>query len=150
MECLEKSFHSRKEFELHVRMIRHFLTTHGCRGGDLLFVGINEAVNNALFHGNRRDPSKKVFLRISQKEKELRISIQDQGHQLDRDMFLQHRSGEDANPLSERGRGFMIMEGCCDELSFPEPGTICMIVKLHEAPPGESKPPGKNRHEEEV
>jgi serine/threonine-protein kinase RsbW len=150
MECLEKSFRSRKEFEMHVRMIRHFLATHGCRGSDLLFVGINEAVNNALFHGNKKDPSKQVTLRISQTKEELRISVQDEGYQLDQKMFSLHRSREDADPLLEGGRGFMIMEGCCDRLAFPEPGTICMIVKLHENRLGESEPPGKNRHEEEV
>ncbi len=150
MECLEKSFRSRKEFEMHVRVIRHFLTARGCRGSDLLFVGINEAVNNALFHGNRKDPSKNVLLRISQKGEELQISVQDEGYRLDREIFFRHRSREDADPLSEHGRGFMIIEGCCDEVTFPEPGTICMIVKLHENRLGESEPPGKNRHEEEV
>ncbi len=134
MESLEKNFHSRKEFELHVRMIRHFLTTQGCHSCDLLFVAINEAVNNALFHGNQSDSSKTVFLRILRHGRELRVFIQDEGNRLDRDMFLRHWSREDADPLSEHGRGFMIMEGCCDRLSFPEPGTICMTVILKEGP----------------
>jgi len=75
MKSLEKVFRTRKEFEMHIRVIRHFLAAHVSRRGDLLFVAINEAVNNALFHGNRNDPSKKVLLHLSQKGEELQISV---------------------------------------------------------------------------
>jgi|GEM_PF-1453972 len=132
MERLEKAFRSRQEFEAQIRMIRHFLSLQKCGREELLFVAINEAVNNALFHGNRNDPSKYVRLKMSRQGACLFIFVQDEGKRLDEELFLQQTGTRKKNLLAENGRGFMIIKGCCDSLSFPEPGTMCMMAMLEE------------------
>ena len=130
MERLEKTFHSRKGFEMQVRAIRHFLARHNCKRRDLLFIAINEAVNNALFHGNGNDPSKSVRLRICKNNSKLHIFVEDEGKHLSKKIFLAHLTKSEENPLDEHGRGFLIITKCCERLSFPEPGTLCMTVAL--------------------
>lgn len=49
------------------------------QAASLFFMSINEAVNNALFHGNNQDENKKVTLTWMNFAEEIRIVICDEG-----------------------------------------------------------------------
>ena len=80
---------------------------------DLLFVAVNEAVNNAILHGNQSDCSKKVQLMIQRLPEEIRIIVQDEGL----GMPANAESLRD-NPLGDHGRGMQIIRSCVDNCWF--------------------------------
>ncbi len=128
MRCFKKEFSSREDFKKNIRGIRHFLYECCCPREGIVFVAINEAVNNALFHGNKGDASQKVFFSMMCDEKKLVITVKDQGGRLGRKVFMRHLDTID--PMESHGRGLMIIDRCCQRLLFPEPGMLQMNIDL--------------------
>lgn len=90
-----------------------------------MFVAINEAVNNAIFHGNGSDSSKKVCLAITSLPGKIKVSIRDEGQ----GFKLVSRSSTVDN-LREHGRGLEIIGFCVDDYYFNEqPSEIVLIKK---------------------
>ncbi len=102
--------------------------------GDLIIAG-TEAVNNAIYHGNRlqRELPVRVLARLKQLDdvSELSLSISDRGH----DRFAEeHPAGESDLPeslLAESGRGMLIIRHLMDEVqvNHDESGTHVLLVK---------------------
>ena len=80
-------------------------------------LALREALNNAVLHGNRLDPSKlvRVYCRCDL-GKELSVVIKDQGSGFDPNA-IPDPSGV-ANLLAEHGRGIQLMRSQMDEVSF--------------------------------
>lgn len=69
-------------------------------------LAISEALTNAVIHGNRRDPAKKVFVTVTVNEKLLSADIIDEGQGgLDR-----IRQRKPSTPKDEGGRGIDLIE----------------------------------------
>lgn len=78
-------------------------------GAIRLFIAINEGVNNAIFHGNKEDASKKVYLTIEEMPNEIKVVIRDEGQ------GFESQDNEDITDLwGEHGRGLELIKHCVD------------------------------------
>lgn len=75
-----------------------------------IYLVIDEALTNAMEHGNNWDPGKLVNIRVTHKNDSLMISIEDEGTGFDTEHY-QH-SGK--NNLNLRGRGIRIIKHFCN------------------------------------
>lgn len=91
-----------------------------------ILLALNEAVTNAIVHGNKQDESKKVFIEAVQEDNTLKISITDEGEGFD-PLSLPDPL-KDENLLKEGGRGIYLMEQFADEVIYSKDGTKIMIV----------------------
>jgi serine/threonine-protein kinase RsbW len=96
---------------------------------DSLAIAVTEIANNAIVHGNKRDPGKKVFVNIAVTGGEIRMTVRDQGVGFDPDKLSNPLDPE--NLLRESGRGVFIVRSLMDELSydFTKGGTEVTIIK---------------------
>ena len=80
-----------------------------------------ELINNAILHGNKGDPEKRVKIRLAVKNETVRIDIIDQGDGFDPTSVPDPLAKE--NLLKEVGRGIFIVKSLVDSLEFDqEPG----------------------------
>jgi serine/threonine-protein kinase RsbW len=75
-----------------------------------------EACSNAIEHGNRFSPSKRVVVTLNFNGEAFSASVKDEGPGFDFSAALREDTPPD--PMSERGRGLMIMKAFTDGLSF--------------------------------
>lgn len=101
------------------------LKIHEDNYGNIL-IALTEAVNNAIHHGNKLDPSKKTSIRCDQDEKHLRFRVEDQGAGFDFDNLPDPTDPE--NIEKPNGRGIFLMKNLADEVSFEENGRIVELV----------------------
>lgn len=83
---------------------------------DSLAIAVTEIGNNAINHGNRRDPRKKVFVDITASAGEVRVVIRDEGPGFNPDLLSNPLDPE--NLLRESGRGVFIVRSLMDEVHF--------------------------------
>lgn len=84
-------------------------------------LAVNEAVTNAITHGNKEDPAKQVTISASVNKEMLNISVQDEGpgfNPEDLDDPL-----KDENLLKDSGRGIFLIKQSADEVAFTENAT---------------------------
>lgn len=85
-----------------------------------------EAVTNAIEHGNKLDPSKKVFLRVSLLESHVEIVCEDEGAGFD--PAKTDDPTESENLFRERGRGILFMEEMADDVQFEKEGRLVRLI----------------------
>jgi serine/threonine-protein kinase RsbW len=92
-----------------------------------VMVSLTEAVNNAILHGNKSDPLKKVFVRCEVLPGWLLFQIEDQG----RGFKPEHVKNplKEENLLRESGRGIFLMRTLMDKVEF-EPTAQGTQVRL--------------------
>ena len=90
-----------------------------------VFLGISEAVNNAILHGNKLNPEKKVFIRTNLNENRLHIEIEDQGEGFSDTALTDPTAVE--NIKYEHGRGIYILRQLADQLVFKDEGRKIFI-----------------------
>jgi serine/threonine-protein kinase RsbW len=91
-----------------------------------ILVSALEAVNNAILHGNKLNPDKKVEIEISYKKGVLKIRIEDEG-----DGFIPDKVPDPTIPEnieSVNGRGVFLMKHLADEILYNEKGNSVTIV----------------------
>lgn len=95
-----------------------------------LSVSVRECVVNALKHGNKLDPSKRVTVTFGFDPGAIEVWIQDQGEGFDPDAVPDATAPE--NILNAAGRGLFFMRAFMSEVEYmfpPEGGTIVRLVK---------------------
>lgn len=85
---------------------------------------LDEAIINAMEHGNKWDPSKNILIKISLVRKDIQIEIEDEGQGFD--FFHKFTPGEIKPKLSERGRGLLLIQQFCD-IEWKNSGNIIKI-----------------------
>lgn len=85
-----------------------------------------EAVTNAIEHGNKLDPSKKVFLRVSLLESRIEIVCEDEGTGFDPSKTDDPTESE--NLFREGGRGLLFMEEMADDVQFEKDGRLVRLI----------------------
>ncbi|MCI0708046.1 MAG: ATP-binding protein [Ignavibacteriae bacterium] len=97
-----------------------------------LLVASTEAVNNAIMHGNKSDPRKKVFLTILFKKHEsLTVTIQDQGTGFNPENVPSPI--DDSNLFKTSGRGVFLMKELMDEVNYSfgkEGSKVELVINL--------------------
>ena len=90
-----------------------------------------EACSNAIEHGNKFSPDKRVMVSLRFHEGTLIASVKDEGKGFDFEKAM--REEPDPDPTSERGRGILIMRAFTDGLSFRfDGGLVCELTKLRD------------------
>lgn len=99
---------------------------------DSLAIAVTEAVNNAIHHGNKNDPNKKVFVKLEAQENKLVVHVKDQGEGFNPDKVSDPLKPE--NLLKESGRGIFILRTLMDDVkfSFSKQGTEIILIKVKE------------------
>ena len=90
-----------------------------------IFLGISEAVNNAILHGNQLNPEKNVFIKMQLSGNKFNIEVEDEGNGFCKDVLSDPTSEE--NIKSEHGRGIFIIRNLADEITFKEDGRRVLI-----------------------
>lgn len=93
-------------------------------------VALEEAMTNAIKHGNRLDPKKKVSVRATISPKAAEIVIEDEGGGF-------HRPGVPDPTLDENlhrcsGRGILLIESYMNEVKWTRGGRRLKMVKRNE------------------
>jgi serine/threonine-protein kinase RsbW len=88
-----------------------------------------EAAVNAVLHGNKKDPDKHVTATFELTDKELKITVADEGPGLDPDKIPDPLAPE--NVMRSSGRGVFLMRALMDEVHFRQlsPGTEITMIK---------------------
>jgi len=89
----------------------------------------DEAITNAIVHGNRRDPDKKVSVKIYVSYGRFRIRISDQGEGFDVSAVEDPREGDNVHRAS--GRGVFLMKNIMDTVEYKEGGRVLELEKLN-------------------
>ncbi len=97
-----------------------------------ILIGLTEAVNNAISHGNRRDASKTVTVTFKPSPTELVFVIEDEGPGFDYDNLPDPTAPE--NIEQPNGRGVFLMRHLADEVIFDETGSTVELKFEHAVP----------------
>ncbi len=95
----------------------NFANTHGLMDEDTLYwcwVGLQEALVNAIRHGNREDPEVPVIFEVNLEKSRLVMTITDRGPGVDLEEVPDPTSPE--NLLRASGRGFLFIQKAMDRV----------------------------------
>lgn len=90
-----------------------------------VFLGLSEAVNNSIVHGNCLDKEKHVFIKIAFAENQLSIIVKDQGDGFSFDCICDPTAIE--NLRKENGRGIFLLRQIADEVDYFDGGSKVLI-----------------------
>ena len=90
-------------------------------------LAMEEALSNAIKHGNRLDPKKKVTVTFSVGPDEVRLMVADQGSGFEPSGVPDPTSDEHLE--DPNGRGIMLMRAYMDEVSYNSQGNEVRMVK---------------------
>ena len=93
-------------------------------------MAVHEAVINAIHHGNKEDPGKKVYIKFLVSEDRLEIHVRDEGVGFDPSTLPDPLARE--NLLNISGRGIFLVRKFMDEFRVENPpggGTEVIMVK---------------------
>ena len=97
---------------------------------DNLAIAVTEVVANAIFHGNKGDRSKKVYIKFILQGKEIQIHVRDEGKGFAPDELANPLAPE--NILKESGRGIFIVKTLMDNVRYqftPEGTEVILTIK---------------------
>lgn len=87
-----------------------------------ILVAVTEAVNNAIQHGNKYDPNKKVKINYELEEDTISFTVVDQGAGFDYYNLPDPTAPE--NLEKPTGRGVFLMKHLADQIIFSENGSM--------------------------
>jgi serine/threonine-protein kinase RsbW len=83
------------------------LKTHSSYASGEYYLALDEAVTNAMEHGNSWDPANKIEVTISEEDSNIIVAIKDQGEGFDIKSVEKKLKNRDI--MSQRGRGIYII-----------------------------------------
>lgn len=92
-----------------------------------IHLAVEEALMNAIKHGNQRDPEKSVHLRCNVAKQFVRISIEDEGEGFDPSQVPDPTLDE--NLELPTGRGLMLMRSFMSSVKYNELGNCVLMEK---------------------
>lgn len=124
---LDSTFEETERLESFVAVLQQRAEFDEDDAGRIL-LALSEAVNNAIIHGNKESPDKKVVVisRLDSENRTLTISVEDEGDGFDPKEIPDPLSEE--NLLNEGGRGVYLIEQYADNLEFSKNGTKATIT----------------------
>jgi serine/threonine-protein kinase RsbW len=119
-------------------------------GTGLAELAVEEALANALVHGNKLDATKEVRVIVFGDDKRFGVIIEDQGQGFTAEKLPNTRDPE--NLLSERGRGIHLISHYMDLVRFSGKGNRVMLVRGRQTEPdnGALPPPPETGHAVQV
>ena len=98
-------------------------------------LAMEEALINAIKHGNRLDPHRRIRLSADIDERRVRITVADEGAGFDPAAVPDPTADE--NLEKPCGRGIMLMRAYMDEVEYNARGNEVRMVKRRPGPPRE-------------
>ncbi len=86
-----------------------------------ILVAVTEAVNNAIYHGNKANPTKKIDIQFKTKKDSISFVISDQGEGFDYSTLPDPTDPE--NLEKPNGRGVFLMKKLAEKVEFDEKGS---------------------------
>jgi serine/threonine-protein kinase RsbW len=90
-------------------------------------IALREALANAIIHGNRENPRKRVHVTCRCEPEELSIAVKDEGRGFDINKIPDPTAPE--NIGSVHGRGIYLMKALMDDVRFEEGGVVVRMRK---------------------
>lgn len=90
-----------------------------------VFLGVSEAVNNSIVHGNKMDENKYVFIHVRSIARILLVEVKDQGDGFFLDSIDNPICSE--NLSKENGRGIFILRSVADNVQYFDGGRSVLI-----------------------
>jgi serine/threonine-protein kinase RsbW len=91
-----------------------------------ILITLTEAMENALYHGNKSDPEKYIIIKFESKSKGLLFEISDEGKGFD---FNNIPDATDVQGNPERkGTGLYLIKALADEVKFKSNGSTIQIM----------------------
>ena len=102
-------------------------------------LAVREATVNAVLHGNRYDPAKRVIVSFDTTADTLKVAVRDEGPGLDPASLPDPLAPE--NLLRQSGRGIFLIRAFMDEIHFRtlSPGTEIIMIKFVRGPVRDGK-----------
>jgi len=91
-------------------------------------LALEEAITNAIRHGNRNDPGKHITLRFRVTPQEAEIWVADEGDGFDPDRVPDPTLDENIN--KPNGRGIMLMRAYMDKVGYNQTGNEVRLIKF--------------------
>jgi serine/threonine-protein kinase RsbW len=114
------------------KQILEQIEQNGFNGSNFFAVNLalEEALVNAIKHGNRLDPLKKVHIHAKINSKKVEITIEDEGPGFNRDSVPDPTIAENIEKCS--GRGILLIEAYMTSVTWDRGGRRLRMVKLNE------------------
>jgi serine/threonine-protein kinase RsbW len=90
-----------------------------------ILIAVTEAVNNAIYHGNKGNPTKSVSIGFENKDKRLTFSIVDEGQGFDFSNLPDPTDPVNIDKIN--GRGVFLMKHLADKVEFNGNGTEVLL-----------------------
>ena len=88
-----------------------------------VMVAVTEAINNSIYHGNKEDQSKKIYLDFEMKnDYRLLVRVKDEGEGFNPDALADPTAPENLENIG--GRGVFLMQHLADEIKFTDEGRV--------------------------
>lgn len=92
-----------------------------------ILVALTEAVENAMLHGNGKNPAKHVLINFSSKPEGLSFVVKDEGDGFDINLIPDPTDlAIDANQI--KGRGIFLIKNLADEVLYTQNGSSVEII----------------------
>ncbi len=116
--------------------VLHQLSLHGYDHHSHFAVrlALEEALINAIKHGNRQDPAKKVYVEYTVGPRQLEVIIEDEGPGFERHGVPDPTLEENVEKCS--GRGILLMEAYMNSVKWTRNGRRVQMIKNNEAAAG--------------
>lgn len=85
-----------------------------------ILIAVTEAVNNAISHGNKNNPSKSVQIGFENMEKKITFSVIDEGNGFDYNGLPDPTDPNNIDKIN--GRGVFLMKHLADKVEFNQNG----------------------------
>lgn len=90
---------------------------------------VEEAVKNAIEHGNKLNEQAKVKVSYSLDEGKLAVTVEDEGDGFNVDLLPDPTKADDVKDIAIRGRGVFLLKKLMDEVNYNEKGNKVAFVK---------------------
>lgn len=91
-----------------------------------ILIAVTEAVNNAIYHGNKNNPDKIINIGFESAEKEITFSVKDEGKGFD---FNNLPDPTDPIHIDKpNGRGVFLMKNLADKVEFNHNGQEVLLT----------------------
>jgi serine/threonine-protein kinase RsbW len=94
-----------------------------------LVLAAHEAAVNAIVHGNRQDPRKRVKVVVEFVHGGVAVEVQDEGEGFDWTVWVGRAHEAPTDPHASRGRGIYVIHALMDQVIYDEAGTRVRMWK---------------------
>lgn len=106
-----------------------FLHTNGIKECDAFQVAFEEALTNAIVHGNSNNIDKKVDINFNINDEYVEVIIEDEGNGFDYIMAMIELTESQDNIYKDSGRGIFLISLYTDDFYFENNGRKIVMIK---------------------